>query len=591
MLDGEDEAELVARRLGEVVGLVEQTSGADETFRAFATFVEALARRRPLVLVFDDIHWGESTFLDLVDHLADWTRDAPILLLCMARPELHEVRPQWGGGKLNATSVQLEPLSESESAELVDNLAGAGELDDAARRHVVEAASGNPLFVEEMLALVLEQGGDAGRVRGAADDPGAARRSARPPARRRAQRCSRRRRSRGKVFHEATRWRARFGRRPTTCTGSLESLVRKELIRPDRPLFSGERAFTLPPPPDPGCGLRGDAEGDARAACTNATRTGSSAGSASERSSSTRSSATTSSRHSGTARSSGPIDADGRRSSVDEQPTGSERRDGVRSCEAMHRPARISSRAPSRSSRRTTRCGSSSCPTSASSQGLDLTWADRVLTEAVEAAATTGDRRLAAHALVQRGLLRLFTDEEVTPRELLDVSERAVAVFESLGDELGLARAWRLASQAHYLDRRPGLMRRGLRSARSCMRGAPGDRFEEREIVEWLVIGLMLGATPAVEATSRCEQLLDEVSDDPELHAQLHAALAALAAMQGRFDEARASLERSKEMMAGLSEWIWIVAIWWGVRLSCGRTTSNGGGRAPAGVRRAQVDR
>ena len=62
------------------------------------------------VLVFDDIHWGEATFLDLVEHIADWTREAPILLICLARPELLEVRPSWGGGKLNATSVLLEPL-------------------------------------------------------------------------------------------------------------------------------------------------------------------------------------------------------------------------------------------------------------------------------------------------------------------------------------------------------------------------------------------------------------------------------------------------------------------------------------------------
>ena len=81
-----------------------------------------------------------------------------------------------------------------------------------------------------------------------------------------------------------------------------------------------------------------------------------------------------------------------------------------------------------------------------------------MLTEAVEAAATTGDRSLAAHALVQRGFLRLFIDAEVTPRELFDVSDRAIAVFESLGDELGLARAWRLVSQAHYLDRTGGPM-------------------------------------------------------------------------------------------------------------------------------------
>ena len=105
-------------------------------------------------------------------------------------------------------------------------------------------------------------------------------------------------------------------------------------------------------------------------------------------------------------------------------------------------------------------------------QGLsDLSWADRVLTEAIEAAATSGGRALAAHALVQRGFLRLFTDEGVTPRELFDVSDRAIAVFESLGDELGLARAWRLASQAHYLDARPACARKHP-SAPGCMRAA-----------------------------------------------------------------------------------------------------------------------
>ena len=79
-----------------------------------------------------------------------------------------------------------------------------------------------------------------------------------------------------------------------------------------------------------------------------------------------------------------------------------------------------------------------------------------MLTEAVEAAATTGDRLLAARALVQRGLLRLFTEPEVTADELIDVAERSIAVFEELGDELGLARAWRLKAQAHYLARRAG---------------------------------------------------------------------------------------------------------------------------------------
>src|SRR4026208_438463 len=91
-LRGGEDAGLVAQRLGEVVGLSDRVSGAEETFRAVRTFVETLARRKPLVLVFDDIPWGEPTFLDLVDHVTDWTNDAPVLLVCVARPELLDVR-------------------------------------------------------------------------------------------------------------------------------------------------------------------------------------------------------------------------------------------------------------------------------------------------------------------------------------------------------------------------------------------------------------------------------------------------------------------------------------------------------------------
>ena len=112
---------------------------------------EAAGAAAPLVVVFDDIHWGETTFLDLVEDLADWSRDAPILLVCMARPELLEVRPGWGGGKLNATSVLLEPLSDDECAALIANLVGEAELATEVRPEIAEAAEGNPLFVEEML--------------------------------------------------------------------------------------------------------------------------------------------------------------------------------------------------------------------------------------------------------------------------------------------------------------------------------------------------------------------------------------------------------------------------------------------------------
>ncbi|HLI77439.1 MAG TPA: adenylate/guanylate cyclase domain-containing protein, partial [Acidobacteriaceae bacterium] len=131
---------------------------ADEIAWAFRLLLEQEAQSQPLVVVFDDIHWGEETFLDLIEHVADLAQDASILLLCMARPELLEKRPAWGGGKWNATTVLLEPLDAAETDELLDALGG---VSDEMRERIRQAAEGNPLFVEEMLALIRESGGEA----------------------------------------------------------------------------------------------------------------------------------------------------------------------------------------------------------------------------------------------------------------------------------------------------------------------------------------------------------------------------------------------------------------------------------------------
>src|SRR5207302_5354945 len=132
--------------------------GAGGSFTAVRSLFESAARRTPLVIVFDDIHWAEPTFLDLVEHLADWIREAPVLLLCIARPELLDVRPGWAGGKLNATTILLEPLSDDESAQLIDNVGGTV-LEEPVRHRILDVAEGNPLFVVEMIALVLEDAG------------------------------------------------------------------------------------------------------------------------------------------------------------------------------------------------------------------------------------------------------------------------------------------------------------------------------------------------------------------------------------------------------------------------------------------------
>jgi class 3 adenylate cyclase/tetratricopeptide (TPR) repeat protein len=131
---------------------------SNELYLTVRRALEDAAQDGPLVVVFEDIHWGEPTFLDLLDHISDLSRGAPILLLCVARPELLDDRPGWGGGKLNATSALLQPLTSAESNALLDGL-DANEVDEDVRARIIETAAGNPLFVEEMLALARD-GGD-----------------------------------------------------------------------------------------------------------------------------------------------------------------------------------------------------------------------------------------------------------------------------------------------------------------------------------------------------------------------------------------------------------------------------------------------
>ena len=119
--------------------------------------LEEAAAEAPLVVVLDDLQWAEPAFLELLEHVATMSRGAPILLFCVARPDLLERRPNWGGGMLNATTVLLEPLSAEETQKLIAMLGDGIDTDLAAR--IRAAAEGNPLFVEEMVAMVEEGGG------------------------------------------------------------------------------------------------------------------------------------------------------------------------------------------------------------------------------------------------------------------------------------------------------------------------------------------------------------------------------------------------------------------------------------------------
>jgi class 3 adenylate cyclase/tetratricopeptide (TPR) repeat protein len=135
-------------------------ASADDMAVATRRLFEEVATHRPLVVVFDDVQWGEPTFLDLIEHVADWSRDAPILLLCLARPDLLDLRPGWGGGKLNATTVLLEPLNSTETDELIDGLLAGTGLEEDLRERIRASSDGNPLFVEQMLAMLEEAPGE-----------------------------------------------------------------------------------------------------------------------------------------------------------------------------------------------------------------------------------------------------------------------------------------------------------------------------------------------------------------------------------------------------------------------------------------------
>jgi class 3 adenylate cyclase len=224
-----------ARPLQSLLGETELSVSAEEIAWGFRKLLEQEARAHSLVVVFDDLHWAEETLFDLVEHIADLSRDAPVLLLCMARPELLERRPSWGGGKWNATTVLLEPLDATETDQLLSEL---GEVSPELHEHVVQVAEGNPLFLEEMLALVRDSGGTQVEVPPTIQALLAARLDQLDPAERSVLEHGA---VEGRVFHRGAV--AALGDADGEVDRRLVALVRKELVRPDRAQLAGDDAY------------------------------------------------------------------------------------------------------------------------------------------------------------------------------------------------------------------------------------------------------------------------------------------------------------------------------------------------------------
>ena len=152
--DGRD----VADRIAGAIGLSPANYPVEETFWAARRFLELVSDGQPLIVLIDDIHWAERTFLDLIKHVAASLNGVPVVLACSARPDLFDMHPDWSEESDRHSLLVLKPLSEDESAEVAANLLGTTDLDAAVRTKIVEASEGNPLFVEQMLSMLLDDG-------------------------------------------------------------------------------------------------------------------------------------------------------------------------------------------------------------------------------------------------------------------------------------------------------------------------------------------------------------------------------------------------------------------------------------------------
>jgi class 3 adenylate cyclase/tetratricopeptide (TPR) repeat protein len=521
----EPDGDLIAER---ICGALGAEVSAEETFWAIRRLLETLARERPLVVCLEDVHWGQPMFLDLVEYIAGWSRDAPILLLCLARPDLLDERPRWPGA-----SLTLEPLTPAESQALLDELAAEWPLPAAARSEIAEAAEGNPLYVEQMVALLAE-GERADAVPPTIQALLAARLDRLEPLERAA--LERAAVVGKELSRSAIAQLSPDDERPAL-GATLLSLVRKELLRPERGARPGDDGFRFRH-----ALIRDAAYGE----IPKATRAdlherfadwlaGSGGeddlvGHHLERASQYLAELGTAD-EALSARAAAMLAAAGRRAFA---------RDDARAAVSLF--LRACELLPSDDAARLEPLRRAS---------LALWWtgnvdeARRLLDEQIALASRLGNA-----AEEWSGRLDLAAGDLVTGRidadVLLDIAKKAISVFEA-DDDAGLARAWRRVAHAYMAKGR--YADSGEASERALAHARAGsERFEEARIVDLLCTSLLYGPAPADEAVLRCEAMLVEAHGNRVLGANVAAALVGLLAMRGAFDAARERARFAEEI-------------------------------------------
>jgi class 3 adenylate cyclase/tetratricopeptide (TPR) repeat protein len=563
LLPRSEDSALVCERVAAAVGHGEAASARpDETFWAVRRFIEELARKRPLLLIIDDLQWAESTFLDLLEYISGWTTKAPVMLCCLARADLLELRPSWGLPRPNASAILLEPLNESETDELIGNLLGRLPFPGPAQARIIAAAEGNPLFAEELLRMLRDEGAlcrDNGGWKVTADlDELAVPPSIHALLSARLDRLEPEERAviqRASVVGQVFWWSAVADLSPDSVRADvgacLQSLVRKELIRQEPSAFEAEDAFRF------GHILIRDAAYAALPKEARADLHERMAGWIERRTSD--------------------------RSAEYEEILGyhleqavSYRRElGRRDEPTAGLALQAGRRLASAGRRATARADAPAAATLFSRAAALLPESERErldvrvdLAEALHAVGRLHEARdvleevlndnadvdpgAAARARLELAFLRpkIDTDSEAVD-DFQRAGELAAAVFEELGDDRRLTRALVRLADAHWMHCRAAEMEPLLERARSLSVRA-GDTRELAQIRYGLARAAALGPLPADAAVERCHRILDESAGDPFTEGVTANALAYLEAMRGNIAEARELAARGRAILEDL---------------------------------------
>ncbi len=530
-----------------LLGLEARTASLEESFLAVRRLFELLADERPLAIAIEDAHWADNVLLDLVEHLADLVRDAPIFVLLLARPELYDVRPNWPGGRPNATTILLDRLPPAEADRLAAWLLDGVPLPDKARGRATSLAEGNPLFLEQLLAFAGEEPAETSD----ADLPPtiqallAARLDRLGPAERA---LVERAAVLGTEFDLAALTELAPPSLAPTLATHVGALVRKELIRPTR--ASGPRETFR---------FRHGLIGDAAYRCIAKAQRAELHERVADWLGANRS------RHDFYDEMSGYHLEQAYRCKV---AVGAGRAETLAlAAEASVRLESAARRALSRSDLASAAAlleRASSLPADAESRHAllladfaatliesgRLLDAQRVLDDASGAAEEAGDEWAELRVLVEHQWLNIHRAVPGTSEHVREVVASALPVFERVDDQHGLCRARRLEASAEWTKARAAAAAAAWERA-AVHAQAAGEEHERAAILMWVSSSMWFGPAPVELALTRCEQIREEVKGNPASEAEVLRHLGGLHALAGRFDAARVFFAASN---AGFAE-------------------------------------